>query len=509
MEQIRDRENITQASLQTGEHWLMKVKRQFKAFIKRTIDILSSVLGLILLAPFFGMIAVAIKRDSEGPIYYRAERIGRHGKIFKMLKFRTMYDKFSHEITSPLTSNNDPRVTPVGHWLRDTKLNELPQLWNVLKGDMSLVGPRPESSEFVEKWPESYRKKILSMRPGVTSPASIIYRDEEQRLNGINFLDDYLKEIMPDKLRLDLLYVDTHSFATDLDVIFMTLIAILPQIHKIRFKEATIFSGPIYGIVNQHLTWFIIDFVVTMMAVGIAGLAWRATEVINLGITRATVLALIISVIFGIISTVIGLRRVVWRYASSSLVIDVALSVFITAAIAVLANYLLYPQFTLPFDFVLNFSLIMFIGLISVRYQDRLITGVANRWINFRSGTKSLGEPVLIVGAGAGGELAVWLLNKSEYAPAFSITGFVDDDYRKQKTQMAGFPVLGTTKDIPALVKEHHIGLILFSISNIKQSERQRILSLCDKTDARVIVIPDLLQILNESEPNGSIQEGK
>ena len=156
--------------------------------------------------------------------------------------------KFPNHTDGPrITSNNDNRITRFGKWLRDTKLNELPQLWNVMIGEMSLVGPRPEDADFTNQWPEEIRNKVLSVRPGITSPASIIYRDEEKQLDGINFLDDYLKKIMPDKLRLDLLYVDTHSFAADLDVIFMTLIAIVPMIRKKRIKEKTIFSGPLYG----------------------------------------------------------------------------------------------------------------------------------------------------------------------------------------------------------------------------------------------------------------------
>lgn len=502
MEQVREREIISQSIQQSDENLLVGLKRQLKAFFKRTIDILASALGLFILAPIFGMIAIAIKRDSEGPTYYHATRIGRRGKSFKMLKFRTMYDRFSHEETSPLTTNNDSRVTPVGNWLRATKMNELPQLWNVLIGDMSLVGPRPESPEFVQEWPEDIRKKVLSVRPGITSPASILYRDEETRLEGINFLNDYLKDIMPDKLRLDVLYVDTHSFFADLDVIFMTLIAIVPRLNKVQIPEGRVFSGPLYGFFSQHLTWFILDFIVTFLAIGIAGIAWRITEVIHLGFGRALVLAFVIASVFSIVSSLFGLHRTIWRYASAALVLDVALSVFFTVLIVVIANFIFYRSFILPADFILNFALMMVIGLIAIRYQDRLITGVANRRVNLRSYKQRMGEPVLIVGAGAGGELATWLLNKSEYATAFSIVGYVDDDYRKQNSRLTDYSVIGTTRDIPDLVQKHHIGLILYSISNIRQLERERILKLCEDAGARVIVIPDLLEILN-SNGNG------
>ena len=121
-----------------------------------------------------------------------------------------------------ITAKDDERITPTGRWLRDTKLNELPQLWNVLVGEMSLVGPRPEDPEFAKTWPADLREEILSVRPGITSPASISYRDEEKRLSSDNLIGDYLNKIAPDKLRLDSLYVRHHTLLTDLDTIFWT-----------------------------------------------------------------------------------------------------------------------------------------------------------------------------------------------------------------------------------------------------------------------------------------------
>jgi FlaA1/EpsC-like NDP-sugar epimerase len=138
--------------------------------------------------------------------------------------------------------------------------------------------------------------------------------------------------------------------------------------------------------------------------------------------------------------------------------------------------------------------------MVAVRYRERLITGIASRWAFARGDKKSLGEPVLVVGAGDGGELAVWLLNKSEYASAFSILGFVDDDYRKQNVEMAGLPVLGTTEDIPDLVKSKDVRLILFAITKIDWAERVRILETCEATGARVVVIPDLIEILRKPD---------
>ncbi|HAF61777.1 MAG TPA: hypothetical protein DCK95_05580 [Anaerolineaceae bacterium] len=475
-----------------------RVQNSWAAVLKRAFDIIVSGIGLILLSPIFGLIALGIKHDSPGPVYYRGTRVGKNGKRFEMLKFRTMYERPESYNGTKLTANGDSRVTPFGGWLRDTKLNELPQLWNVLIGEMSLVGPRPEVAEFVERWPEGARQKILSVRPGMTSPASILYRDEEKQLNGSNFLDDYLKDIMPDKMRLDQLYVDNHGFVTDLDVIFLTILAILPRIRKVRIKEKTIFSGPLYTLYFQHITWFLIDFLIAFISMGIAGLVWRIQEPINLGFGNSLMLALMIAIMLSIIGAIFDLQRIAWRYASPVLVIDVGLTVFLTTAILVAVNRLWLDEVIIPLDFALNFALLTFIGMVAARYRERLLTGVANRWAFARGNKKSLGERVLVVGAGDGGELAVWLLNKSEYASAFNTVGFVDDDYRKQGLEMAGLPVLGRTSDIPRIVEDHNIGLVLFSISKIKRLDRKRILELCEKTGVRVIVIPDLIRALHQ-----------
>ena len=506
MTNIRREENAEEIR-EDNPDFILYFNRFLSNFVKRSFDIVASTLGLILLSPLFGLIALAIKRDSDGPIFYRAMRTGRHGTPFTMFKFRTMYETTLAYNGSPITANGDARITPFGAWLRDTKLNELPQLWNVLIGDMSFVGPRPEYTDFVNKWPEEMRSKMLSVRPGITSPASIIYRNEEKQLNGENFMDDYLKKFMPDKLRLDLLYVENHSFATDLDVIFMTILAIIPRIRQVKIKEKTIFSGPLYYFYSKHLSWFLVDFLSAFTSAGIAGIVWRLDTPINLGPLRYLILAFVMAFILSVINAFLGLHHIVWRYASPVHVFDIALSVFLTSIFIILVNRLWFREVILTFDFMLNFMLLTFFLLVLARYRERLITGVANRWMSLRKDKKSLGERVLVVGAGAGGELAVWLLQKSEHASAFSIIGYVDDDYRKLGLQMAGFPVLGTTANIPSVVEKQRIGLILYAISKISRAERKRIINLCQRTSARLIAIPDLMEVLR-NPINKSIDEG-
>ena len=197
---------------------------------KRAFDFTAALIGLILLLPFFILIGILIKRDSPGPVFYWGPRIGRYGVFFKMLKFRTMYETQKSYHGPRVTSKEDDRITPLGKWLRDTKLNEFPQLWNVLIGQMSLVGPRPEDPTICKTWPTKIAREILSVRPGITSPASILYRDEENMLQADEVMRKYLHELSPDKMRLDQLYFRYRSFWLDLDVIFWTFVLLMPKI---------------------------------------------------------------------------------------------------------------------------------------------------------------------------------------------------------------------------------------------------------------------------------------
>ncbi len=190
--------------------------------MKRLFDFAPAVLALVLLSPLLVIIALLVKATSPGPVFYRGKRVGRDGKIFKMYKFRTMVVD-ADQLGGSCTSAGDPRITASGAWLRKFKLDELPQLWNVVLGDMSLVGPRPEVEEYVRLFSPEERE-ILSVRPGITDWASIWDRDEGQALAGHADPERaYLEFIRPEKMRLQLAYVRRRSFRTDLAILFETL----------------------------------------------------------------------------------------------------------------------------------------------------------------------------------------------------------------------------------------------------------------------------------------------
>jgi lipopolysaccharide/colanic/teichoic acid biosynthesis glycosyltransferase len=188
--------------------------------VKRAFDVAVAGLGLVMTSPIILAAAVAVKLDSGGPAFYRGPRVGRHGKVFQIYKLRTM--QVGADGKGPaVTSAGDQRVTAVGRLLRRTKADELPQLLNVLKGDMSLVGPRPEHPEYVKHYPPDQRDS-LKVRPGMTGPSALAFIDEEKMLEGADPEATYLERIMPRKLELDREYVRTASFGGDLRILLKT-----------------------------------------------------------------------------------------------------------------------------------------------------------------------------------------------------------------------------------------------------------------------------------------------
>ena len=192
-----------------------------RAFSQRIVDILAASLGLLLLTPVFLVIGAAVKLQDGGPVFYRSMRVGVGGRLFSIYKFRSMVQG-ADTMGGGLTVRGDQRVTPAGRILRAYKLDELPQLLNVVKGDMSLVGARPENPAFVARYTPEQRE-ILRFRPGITSPASLRYRNEEELLGGGDTETLYLEKILPHKLTMDLAYLTRRTVRSDLVVILRTI----------------------------------------------------------------------------------------------------------------------------------------------------------------------------------------------------------------------------------------------------------------------------------------------
>ena len=197
--------------------------KKFNQIIKRVCDFVLSLMGIIVLSPIFIIVSIAIKLDSKGKILFLQKRVGRYGKEFNIYKFRTMVSD-AERLGKQITVGNDNRITKVGAFLRKYKIDELPQLFNVLKGDMSLVGPRPEVPKYVKLYSDE-QKKVLNVRPGITDMASLRYKDENEILGKVDNPEEYyINVIMKDKLKLNLEYIEKSNIFFDLYLIIKTVL---------------------------------------------------------------------------------------------------------------------------------------------------------------------------------------------------------------------------------------------------------------------------------------------
>jgi lipopolysaccharide/colanic/teichoic acid biosynthesis glycosyltransferase len=196
--------------------------------MKRLFDLAAATAGLLVLLPVLAVCALAVRMSSPGPIFFRQQRVGLNGQVFDILKFRTMRPA---DASAPqITIGRDPRITPAGAFLRKWKLDELPQLWNVVRGDMSLVGPRPEVPKYVALYPAADRALVLSVRPGITDPCSIYLRNESEILAEAEDPERfYVETLLPEKLRISGQYVRSQSLPSDIGIILQTLWSVVSK----------------------------------------------------------------------------------------------------------------------------------------------------------------------------------------------------------------------------------------------------------------------------------------
>jgi diguanylate cyclase (GGDEF)-like protein len=490
------------------------IATKFSNFSKRAFDIIMAAIGLLLLTPVFAFVAIMIKRDSPGPIFYWGPRIGRNGKIFRMLKFRTMYEHPQSYTGPRLTSKGDPRVTPLGGWLRDTKINELPQLWNVLIGEMSFVGPRPEDPEIAKNWPEETRSKILSVRPGITSPASILYHDEEKLLSQKDAMSEYFKSILPDKLRLDLLYVRHHAFFSDVDTIFWTLAVLLPRWAKTRIPEGYFFAGPFSRLVRRYVNWFVMDLIGTLAVIGTVTLIWRTKSPLNWGSEYILLLAFTLAFLFSGFNSIVGLNRIAWSQATAGDIVGLVISAWLVTFSVLAANYmeatydwLAIPP--LPTSMIYTIGFLLQLVFIITRFRLRLLMLLATRWMALRQNNLSMGDRVLIIGNGESSQIAQWLLGRQMFRTAFSIVGIVnDDDPMTHGMRVNGSWMLGSINDVPDLIKKHDVGVILSTVPSTAREVNKYVFEFCQNNNIRLIFLNDLLRMVERevTQPVGSFE---
>jgi diguanylate cyclase (GGDEF)-like protein len=470
---------------------------------KNFLDFTAALVGLLILSPFFALIALLIKRDSPGPIFYWGPRMGKRGKPFQILKFRTMYESPSSYQGPRVTCKEDSRITPLGRWLRDSKINELPQLWNVLIGEMSLVGPRPEDPDIVQNWPIDSRREILSVKPGITSPASILYHDEETLLSVSDVMKDYYKRILPDKMRLDRLYVRNKTFGSDLDIIFWTVAVIFPHILKTPVPEGHLFAGMISRFIHRFITWFAVDLSTSLAVVVMIDLLWRSQGPLNWGREHLIYLAVLLAFMFSGINAVTRLNRIEWSKATIEDAVKLTLSAHTVTGTILILNYfqkiyMWVPFPPLPVALIFTIGLVAQIGFITTRYRWRLLTAVANCWLSWRQNIPGVGERILIVGEGEGWEIATWLLRRKNLVYAFNIIGIVDDEIPQKFGMLVnGCPILGGIKDIPGLVEKNDISLILFTSSKNQSEIKDWVNNQSQSSNIRLVFLDRLTRLVD------------
>jgi FlaA1/EpsC-like NDP-sugar epimerase len=348
------------------------------------------------------------------------------------------------------------------------------------------------------------RREVLSVRPGITSPASILYHDEEELLSATNLMNDYLKNILPDKIRLDRLYIRNRSFLVDLDTIFWTIAILLPRIVKSRISESYIFSGPLTRLVSRHLSWFFSDLVVSFGAAITSSLLWRIQEPLNWGIQPLIVFTLLLAFLFGGINSLAGLNQIVWSEALTEDGIWLALSAGFVTVFTCILNYLqsqyeLLPYPALPMTMIFTIGLMSSIGFVVTRYRLRLLTGFASGWVSRRLGRAKVAERVLIVGSGEGYQTANWLLKRGDASRLISIVGVVDDEKPAMLgMRLKGNRMLGVSTDLEYLIEKLDVGVVLLAVPNASMDFIKKIENICTDQGARLVMLTDLLEILNK-----------
>ena len=439
--------------------------------IKRLIDIFFSIIGIIICIPAFPIIGLFIKLDSKGPVFYKANRVGKSMRIFKMHKFRTMFDT-PVEFGESVCAKYDPRVTFFGRFLRRTKMNELPQLLNILKGDMSFVGPRPEAPDLAELYPEA-AKRVFSVKPGLVGPSTIIMRNEEECYPpGVDVKKFYIENILPRKVNLDLAYIDNPTFFKDIKFILSGV------------KE-TVFGA----ISKKHLTdnrsqiyLFIADFCLIVASYLIACFFAMFTSSAEIHFLRIfTNLAMLVSIQVGC-NIYFGLYSSIIRYISYREIFAVLKAVTCSSFFIVCITYFLgldaYPNSVAVIDWA---TLILL--LTALRWGLRFYWEKKRRKV-----TGGFKRRILIYGASEAGYRALRTMGNNQYSP-FEAIGFIDDNPDTYGKALNGLKVLGNRYHIKELAELYRVNEMFITEPEAEPDKVLEIIKICRDLDLRCRIL--------------------
>jgi FlaA1/EpsC-like NDP-sugar epimerase/lipopolysaccharide/colanic/teichoic acid biosynthesis glycosyltransferase len=446
---------------------------------KRAFDIVASAAGLLVLLPLFVIVALLVKATSRGPVFFRQVRVGRDGREFRVWKFRTMVAD-APGLGASLTVAGDNRITRAGTVLRAWKIDELPQLVNVLVGEMSLVGPRPEVPRYVALYDERQRR-VLDARPGITDYASITYFEENAILaRAADPENTYVREVMPHKLEMNLRYLERQGFWEDIRIILATL--------YLAFQKAIGGIGRPVQVLSD--------------AAVVAVAFWLAYQIrfefdVPPRFWKQMVLLLPYTVLARVVANfAFGVYRVMWRYVSLYEIPRFARSVAAVSLIFLVFRFLVEgpnPYYRIPISIILLEGLLSFLAMTGLRFL--------RRWIHettaARPATEARApEKVVVIGAGDSGRAVVHEIRLRPELGMVAI-GIVDDDTQKIGSEIEGRKVLGTLDDLRALHRKWRFSQALISIAELAMDRKRLVMDACAELGVQVRVLPAQTDIIS------------
>jgi lipopolysaccharide/colanic/teichoic acid biosynthesis glycosyltransferase len=455
--------------------------------LQRLFDFTCAAIGLLVLWPVLVVVALVVKLHDGGPVFFRAKRVGKGGKPFNLLKFRGMIAD-ADKLGPALTARDDNRITPIGRVLRKLKVDELPQLFNVLKGDMSLVGPRPEDPKFVALYTPEQRK-VLECRPGMTSPVSLYLRNEESLFTGRDWVRDYCERILPHKLKTELAYAQQRTILSDVMVILETILSIV--ILNKRFLRM------ILSLRNRH--FLVMDVLFALVAPAI-GLVVRLDGFKDFGtylqpLAIYTISALVIKIAIFLPAKFYDRY---WQYAGvrdAEVVVVAGLAAWGT--LIVLFFGILQPLGLIASGFprltpfvdgaftMFQVSAVRFLARLSFEHNEQLRT-------------VTLKKRVAIVGAGAAGSMIVKAMLT---CPSLKMepVGFFDDDAHKCGMRIHGIDVLGTIADIPNVLRQDSLDEVVIALPSAPAEVVRKVVLMCETMGVTAMTISRVFEILEET----------
>ncbi len=456
---------------------------RFDHFAKRCVDLVFGLIGLIVTSPVFVVLSIFVKLDSRGPVFYRQERVGEDRKLFRIFKFRTMIVG-AYRKGARLTVKRDPRITRVGQFLRWTKLDELPQILNVLVGDMSLVGPRPEDPYFVNFY-SGEQLEVLSVKPGLIGPSQIDGRDEVEKYpQGTEDTEKYYVDcILPEKIERDLAYVRAASFWGDLKFLVVGFFSVILSQFK---SEFFVRSKARMALLGADLAFMILAYVLANLIKFDWVLPAKSWPYLTQTLFWIVILKPPVFVYYGIYQ-----RSTRWLGRQDLAAIVKASCV--ASALVVAVTYFSGLQKHSRAVFIVDWALLNFF-MASFRYVLRnILSGAA------RGEEPSAYLNVLVAGSGHGGEEILRALLEDPNS-RFMPVGIIDHEPNRWGALIHGVKVMGGATDIAMAASTHGVKMVLVSLADLDPVVVRDITEACRKLNLDYSLVPALSDMLSRQE---------